>query len=161
MHTKPNQTRQIEWSGRERKKNSTRCSHLNYIQSFTSISYSIRCLFLMAFIRSFVDLWNYFRRDMATLKSSLAAEITLQMRSDVLFRDSCFIQFIFGVFVSFSIERKHISGLYIPTDFRYFNTKRLWNSGHLLHLSPFQMFIISTLNQWLRWMFGSKRFSIA
>lgn len=51
--TKSNETDRVERE-RERKKNSTRCSHLNYIQSFTSISYSIRCLFLMAFIRSFV-----------------------------------------------------------------------------------------------------------
>lgn len=50
--TKSNETDRVERESE--KKNSTRCSHLNYIQSFTSISYSIRCLFLMAFIRSFV-----------------------------------------------------------------------------------------------------------
>lgn len=68
---------------------------------------------LHSFVRSFVDLWNYFRRDMATLKSSLAAEITLQMRSDVFF--SWFVLYsiyIRGVCFFFHRKKTHFWTLY-------------------------------------------------
>lgn len=74
------------------------------LKIYTSISYSIRCLFLMAFVGSLIYEITYIKIYNAEY-SLLRTEITLQMRSDVFFviRKSEFIQFLF-VFI---VEKKH------------------------------------------------------